>query len=165
MNTPVPELPIHLYDENSPLDGNTGRVSFSAERLVAWSEQDRGDAVEKWCRQICKRKLETIDTWEDDRILQLEDEWLAVEQDIEEDEDDENEERYHQACDDVVREAAGKRVRAREEMRRHSAAIEKLVQEARAHIDAHRPPPQEEHYIGYFIAIAAVAAAAYVAVT
>lgn len=165
MNTPEPELPIHLYDENIPLDGNATRASFSAERLVAWSEQDRCDAIEKWCRQICKRKLEDIDAWEDDRILQLEDEWMSIEQEIEEDEDDENEERYHRACDAVVREAAGKRARAREEMSQHSAAIEKLVQEARAHIDAHSPPPQEEHYVGYFIAIAAVAAVAYVAVS
>lgn len=165
MNTPEPELPIHLYDENTPLDGNTNRISFSAERLVAWSEQDRGDAIEKWCKQIYKRKLESINAWEDDRILQLEDEWMSIEQDVEEDEDDENEQRYHQASDAVVRQAAGRRARAREEMTQHSATIRKLVQEARAHIDAHTPPPQEEHYVGYFIAIAIVAAVAYVAVS
>lgn len=165
MNTPVPELPIHLYDENTSLDGHGSRISYSADRLVAWSEQEGGDAIETWCKQICKRKLEEIDAWEDDRILQLEDESLLIEQDIEEDEDDENEHRYHQACDAVVREAAVKRDRARQEMIQHSAAIAKLVQEAREHIEAHKPPPQEEHYVGYFLAFAAVAAVAYVAVT
>ena len=52
MNTPVPELPIHLYDENTSPDGHGGRISYSADRLVAWSEQERGDAIEKWCKQI-----------------------------------------------------------------------------------------------------------------
>jgi hypothetical protein len=165
MNTSELELPMHIYDETTAPDGTGTRVAYSADRLVAWAEQERGGAIEKWCKQICDRTLENIDAWEDNRILQLEDEWLSIEQDIEEDEDDEHEGRYHLACDTVVREAVSKRDNASKQMVKHSAAIEKLVKEARNHIDAHRPPPQEEHFVGYFLAIAAVAAVAYVVVT
>jgi hypothetical protein len=165
MKTPELELPKHVYDESTAPDGSGTRLTYSAERLVAWAERERGDAIGKWCRQICDRTLENIDAWEDNRILQLEDEWVSIEQDIEDDEDDENEHHYHQACDTVVREAASKRDRARQQMLEHSAAIEKLVREARNHIEAHRPPPQEEHFVGYFLAIAAIAAVAYVVVT
>jgi hypothetical protein len=163
MKTPELELPRHIYDETTAPDGAVTRVTYSADRLVAWSEQERGDAIEKWCKQICDRTLERIDAWEDERILQLEDEWLSVERDMEEDEDDENEDHYHLACEAVVREAAGKRDSARKQMIERSAAIEKLVQEARDHIDAHRPPAQEEHFVGYLLAIAAVATVAYLA--
>lgn len=165
MNTPELELPGHIYDETAAADGTATRVTYSADRLVAWSEQERGDAIEKWCKQICDRRLERIDAWEDNRILLLEDDWLSVEQDTEEEEGDENEGRYHLACEAVVREAASKRDIARKQMVENSAAIEKLVKEARDHIEAHRPPPQEAHFVGYFLAIAAVAAVAYVVVT
>ena len=88
MNTSEPELPQHLYTEATEPDGTATRATIAADKLIAWSEDGRGDAVDSWCQQIHDREIKAIDAWEDDRILQLEDEWIALEQDEDAEYDD-----------------------------------------------------------------------------
>jgi len=165
MNTPEPELPKHLYIESSDPHGPATRLTLAPDKLIAWSESGRGDAIDQWCREICDRKIAAINTWKDNRILQLEDDWASTENHIEDEDDDEAEERYHQACELVVLEAERKRKAARERMAEQKATIEQLVQRAKAFSAAHTPPPQESHMAGYLVAIAALAAVAYVLLT
>jgi hypothetical protein len=153
MNTSEPLLPKHLYIESTAPDGTASRITFAPDKLIAWSEGGRGDAIEKWCEQVCDKKIVAINTWEDNQILYLEDEWASAENDVEEDDEDEDEIRLHLACDAVTREAKMKREIAREQMAEHKAAIEKLVQQARAVNTAHKPPPRENHLVGYLIAV------------
>jgi hypothetical protein len=153
MNTSEPLLPKHLYIHSTAPDGTVTNVTFSPDKLLAWSECGRGDAVDKWCKQICDKKIAAINTWEDNRILQLEDDWASAENDVEDEDEDEDEIRFNLACEAVTREATMKRENAREQMAEHKAAIEKLVRQARASNAAHTPPPQESHLVRYLIAV------------
>ena len=154
MNTSEPVLPKHLYIGPTDPDGTAFKFTFAPEKLIAWSEGGRGDAIEKWCKQACDKKIVAINTWEDNQILYLEDEWASAENDVEEEDEDEDEIHFHLACEAVTREAEMKREIAREQMAEHKAAIEKLVRQARASNTAHTLPPQESHLVRYFIAIA-----------
>ena len=169
MKTSELELPKHLYTVASSPCGTMKKFVFSPDMLITWAEDGRGDAVARLCHEVCDRRIEAIDNWESDRILQLEDEWIAAGNDVDayslEDEDEDNDEhvkRYHEACEAVVREAEMKRARARERMNEHKSAVETLVQEAREFIAAHEPPPAEDHFVGYLLTIGAVMAAGYV---
>ncbi len=164
MNTSVPILPRQLYIESTAPDGTATQVTVVPEKLIAWSEVGAGDAIDNWCKQICDEKIAAINTWEDDRILQLEDEWVSSENNVEEDEEDEEENRYHLACEAVSRDAERKRAIAREQMAEHKAAIDKLVQQTRTVDEAQTPPREEKHLVGYLVvAISAVMAIAIVA--
>lgn len=168
MNASDLELPLHLYTETTDPAGSVlPRVVLDADKLIAWSELGRGDAVEIWCKQFCDRELDAIDAWEDNRILQLEEEWMSIEKDVEEEEEDEDENRYHLACETVAREADARRARARARMVEQRAAIERRVQEARVYIAAHksRAPPEDVPWFDYLLALAGVAALAFVLLT
>jgi hypothetical protein len=155
MNTSEPLLPKHLYIDSTTPDGTVTKVTIAPDKLLAWSEGGRGDAVDKWCKQICDKKIVAINTWEDNRILQLEDEWASAENDVEEEdeEEDEDEIRFNLACEVVSRDAEMKREVAREQMAEHKTAIEKLVRQAKASNAAYTPPPQESHLAKYLIAV------------
>ena len=168
MNTSEPILPKHLYIESTATGGTANKVTFEPEKLIAWSEVGGGDAIDNWCKQICDEKIAAINTWEDDRILQLEDDWVSSENDVEEEDEDEEEKRYHLACEVVSRDAEMKREMAREQMAEHKGVIEKLVRQARTFNAAHTPPKEEKHLVGYLVAVSAVvaiAAVAYVLIT
>ena len=169
MNTSEPILPKHLYIESTAPDETATKVTFAPDKLIAWSEVGGGDAIDNWCRQICDEKIAAINTWEDDRILELEDEWVSSENDVEEEDEDEEEKHYHLACEVVSRDAEKKREIAREQMAEHKAAIEKLVRQARTFNDAHTPPKEEKHLVGYLVvaisAVLAIAVVAYVLIT
>jgi hypothetical protein len=154
MNTSEPLLPKHLYVDSAAPDGTVTKVTFSPDKLIAWSESGRGDAIDKWCKQICDKKIVAINTWEDNQILQLEDDWVSSENNVEEEDEDEEEERYHLACEAVSRDAEMKREVAREQMLEHKAAIEKLVRQARTCNATPIPLPQESHIVRYLIALA-----------
>ena len=165
MNTSELELPKHLYTEASSPCGSMKKVIFSPDMLINWAEDGRGDAITRLCHDVCEKKIQAIDSWESDRILQLEDEWIAAGNDEDayglQDEDEDNDEhvkRYHEACEAVTREAEMKRARIRERMTEHKSAVETLVQEAREFIAAHEPPPAEDHFVGYLLTIGAVLA-------
>ena len=169
MNTSETILPKHLYIESTAPDGTATKVTLPPDKLFAWSEVGGGDAIDNWCKQICDEKIAAINTWEDDRILQLEDEWVSSENDVEEEDEDEEEKRYHLACDVVSRDAEMKRQIAREQMAEHKVAIEKLVRQARTFNEAHTPPREEKHLVGYLVvaisAVLAIAVVAYMLIT
>jgi len=146
-------LPKHLYIDSTDPDGTVTKVTIAPDKLLVWSEGGRGDAVDKWCKQICDKKIVAISTWEDNRILQLEDDWVSSENDVEQEDEDEEEEHYHLACEVVSRDAEMKREVAREQMAEHKTAIEKLVRQAKASNAAYTPPPQESHLAKYLIAV------------
>jgi hypothetical protein len=154
MNTSEPLLPQHLYSDSPEAHGTGSRLTFSPEKLIAWSEDGHGDAIDKWCKHICEKKIVEINTWEDNQILYLEDEWASTENDIEEEDEDEEEIRFHQACEVVTREAEMKREIARVQMDEHKAAIEKLVRQASASNATLTPPLQESQRLRYLIAVA-----------
>lgn len=170
MNTSEPELPQHLYTETTEPGGTATRATVATDKLIAWAEDERGDAVDRWCQQIHDKEIKAIDAWEDDRILQLEDEWMSLEHDedaeYDEDEDeDEDERRYHLACEAVIKEASIKRGGARKRMAENRAAIEALVEQSRAYIETHKPPPHEGHTLEYLVALAVFAAVVYLLLT
>jgi len=166
MNASDLELPPHLYTAATDPDSGRQQVMLNADKLIAWSEQGGGDAVDSWCRQFCDRELDAIDVWEDNRILELEEEWMSDDKDVEDEDEDEDEHRYHLACEAVAREAASKRAGARERLAEHKAAIERRVREARDYAAAHKPPPEEEeHWFEYLLALAGAAAVAFVLLT
>ncbi len=154
MNTSERVLPKHLYIDPADPDGTASKFTFAPDELIAWSEGGHGDAIDKWCKHVYEKKIVAINTWEDNQILYLEDEWASAENDIEEEDEDEDEIRFHLACEAVTREAKIKREIAREQMAEHKAAIEELVRQARAVNAAHTPPPQESHLVRYLIAVA-----------
>ena len=169
MNTSEMQLPKHLYTETPSDCGTFKRVIFSPDSLITWAEDGRGDAITRLCYETCDRKIEAIDAWENNRILQLEDEWIAAGNDedaySDEDEFDDNDEhvrRYHEACEAVARQAEQKRLKARQQMAEHQSAVETLVQEAREFIAAHEPPPQEDNLVVYLLTLGAVIAAGFV---
>ena len=154
MNTSELVLPKHLYIESAAPDGTAPRFTFAPDKLIAWSEDGHGDAIDKWCKQVCDKKIAAINTWEDNQILYLEDDWASAENDIEEEDEDEDEIRFHLACETITREAKMKREIAREQMTEHKAAIEELVRQARTINTAHTPPRQESHAVKYLIVLA-----------
>jgi hypothetical protein len=165
------ELPMYLYTETTSPCGTLTKAIVAPDKLISWAEEGRGDAIVRLCRKVCEKKIEAIDAWESDRILQLEDEWIEAgdEEDVygreDEDEDEDvNEKRYHLACEAVVRKAEKQRARVRERMTEHKTAVEKLVQEAREFVAAYEPPPQEEedNILAYLLGIGAVVTAGYV---
>jgi hypothetical protein len=114
------------------------------------------------CHQVYEKKILEINAWEDDRILQLEDYWLEAENDDDvsgEKDDDENP--YHLACEEIVREAEMKRASVREQMNEHRSNVEKLVEDARRYLATHKTP-QEDHLVEYVFFIVAVCIAGYV---
>jgi len=155
MNTPEPLLPKHLYPDPTGPDGTASRLAYSHDKLLSWSEEGHGDAIDKWCKHVCDEKIDAINTWEDNQILSLEDEWASTERDVEEEYEDEDEDeiRYHLACEAVTGEAEKKREIAREQMAEHKAAIEKLVRQASTSSTPPLPPAQQSHLPRYLIAL------------
>ena len=153
MNDSKPELPGHLYIEKYDPDSYEVIASLAAHKVLAWSQEGRGDAIDKWCEHVAEQKIAAIGAWEDNRFLKLEEQWISVEND---EGDDAEEERYHQACADVARKAELKREHTRLQSTEHRSAIEKLVEESREFIASHEPPPQEDHFFDYVLVTAAV---------
>ena len=158
MNNPEPELPPHLYIEIPDPDSSQTSKMLDTEKLVAWSRYGRGNAIDEWCRQVCARKITAIYEWEEDRHLQLEENWISHEND---EDDDDHEHRYHQACEEVSRMARQKRQATLEQNTEHKSAIEKLVEEARGVIEAHQPP-EEDHFFDYVLVTSIVVLLVYV---
>ena len=158
MNTSEPELPPHLYIEVPDPDDAQIRTTLDTEKLVAWSRYGRGNAIDEWCRKVCARKITAIYEWEEDRHLQLEENWISHEND---EDDDDHEQRYLRACEEVSRTASLKRQAMLEQNADHKSAIEKLVEEARGVIEAHQPPEQD-HFFDYVLVTSIVVLLVYV---
>jgi len=49
------ELPKHLYTETRAPDGTLTDITFIPEKLIAWYEYSRGDALHRWYQDIADR--------------------------------------------------------------------------------------------------------------
>ena len=152
------ELPFYLYTEKKAPDGVVTGLNYKAEKLVAWAESGRGDAVDKLCEQGLARDIETIEAWKDSQFLLLEETWVAVEDGVD---DAANEKQYELACDAVNREAEGKGEIAEQKKKQRKSDIEKLITQSRECL-ANCPAPPESNTSGYLIALAALGVLVYV---
>lgn len=156
-------LPDYLYKKTTSPCGTKTKVIFAPDKLIAWSEQGRGDAIDRLCRQIYERKLGEIDAWEDDRIRQLEDQWLVAENDEDACGRQEGGENHIQlAREAIAREAEIKRASVKDRAADHRNAVEKLIQDAREFIATHQAPQQEDHLVEYLFLIGVASALGYV---
>jgi hypothetical protein len=144
-------LPPSLFSETIGDEDTQARL-VAPERLVSWAEEGRGDAIVKLCLVAYERRLADIDAWESERIRQLE-------EDLREDGDAEilqsrryeHIKHYHTTHEDVIREAEMKRAVCRTHMFEHRAALERLVQEAREFIIAHRMRHEKDDVLAYIL--------------
>lgn len=143
-------LPGHLYMEKRDEHGDLVDVIYLHDRLINWFDHGRG--VTRLCDTVCSDQLAQIDNWEETQLLQLEEQWHAVETG-EDDADNDNERHYHLACDAVTAEAAERRTRVREERDQRHNAIECLVADCTQHLEDNAPPPPTSHATEYTVAI------------
>lgn len=155
-------LPRYLYTEVRDQDGNLTDITLAADKLVDWAAQGYGDAIGSLCREIYDREIDAIHAWEQTRLLLLEEQWMTLENGVD---DDEHEQQYCLDCDAVTGEADARRAAAGVEMERRKAAIEDLVQRANLHLKTRKPAPQESNTFGYLFAVAAFSTLAYVLAT
>jgi hypothetical protein len=162
MKTSELELPSYLYAEEATSPGGDMTRLIAPDKLISWAEEGGGDAIARLCHTVYERKLASIDAWERDRILQLEDEWMAAGND----EDMSgckyvNVKHYHTTREDVARVAEEKRASIKERMTEHQTAIEELVQEAREFISACVAQQDEGDMLAYLFGIIIIIAAGY----
>lgn len=154
-------LPQYLYQEDTSPSGTRARL-IAPEKLISWAEEGRGDAITRLCTAFYERQLATIDAWERDRLMQLEDEWKSAGSD--EDKSSckyENVKHYHTTREDVARVAEQKRASLRKRLSEHQTAIEELVQEAREYIAACVARQDESDMLGYLFGFVVIIAAGY----
>ena len=130
------QLPKHLYTETRSPDGTITDITYAPEKLIAWYEYSRGDALHRWYQDICDREIEAIDGWEDNQFLLQEEAWLEQENGLD---DDAAEAQYDRACQAIAREADSRRDAVMTRIDATKAAIEELVTQSREHIAAHQP--------------------------
>jgi hypothetical protein len=155
------ELPQYLFTEETSPCGTLTRL-IAPDKLISWAEEGGGEAVARLCHTVYERKLASIDAWESDRILQLEDEWKVAGND--EDMSSckyENVKHYHTTRENVARVAEQKRASVKEGMTEHRAAIEELVQEARGFISTCVAQQDDGDMLAYLLAIVVIIVAGY----
>ena len=161
MKTSELELPQYLYTEEISPCGTVTRL-IAPDKLISWAEEGRGDAITRLCHTVYEKRLAGIDVWERDRILQLEEEWMAVGNDENMSSSKyANIKHYHTTREDVVREAELKRASVKKRMIEHQTSIEELVQEAREFISAYVAHQEESDMLAYLLAIVVIVAAGY----
>ena len=153
------ELPFYLYTETRDPEGAGTHITYTADKLVAWADGGKGDAIEKLCQQAYARDVEVIRAWQENQYLLLEETWAAIETGVD---DAENEKQYTLACDAVGREADEKCGLARTRMDERKASLLKLVQQSKDHIAANKPATQESGSSGLLFLLVAAAVLAYV---
>jgi len=152
------QLPKHLYTETRDPDGTITDIVYEPEKLIAWVEYSRGDALHRWYQDICDREIETIDAWEDNQFLLQEEKWLEQENGQD---DDAAEAQYELACEAIAREADSRRNTVMTRIQDTKASIDKLVMESREHIAAHQPAEPVDHTFMILLAIGGAIALVY----
>jgi hypothetical protein len=150
-------LPEHLYKKSRDHQGEVTGVTYLHDRLINWC--DRGKGVQTLCRTVYHDELADISQWEDDQLLMLEEEWLAVENG---EDDDASEAQYHLDCEAITLEADEKRAKAKSQQVERHSAIEELVAQCASHVEEHKPPPRASHAVEYLLAMAALGALTFV---
>ena len=150
-------LPEHLFRETRNQDGEVTGVTYLHDRLVNWF--DRGKGSQDLCQTVYQNELSEIASWEDNRLLLLEEQWLEVENG---EDDDDIEAQYHLDCDAVTREAGERRAAAELQMTERQTSIEALVSQCAEHIEEHAPARRPSHVAEYLLAMAVLGALTYV---
>lgn len=153
------QLPGYLYTETKDDNGVVTDVTYAADKLIAWSGNGCGDAVGKLCEQICSSEIEAIDAREEHQLLLLEEQWLKLENGID---DEEEEAQYDLACDAVAGEAQAQREDARQRRDQRHAAIDRLVLQSLEHMANNTAGQSEGAGGGYLLALAVLAGLAFV---
>ncbi len=166
MKTSEMELPQHLYTKTTSPCGTNTKYTIAPDRLVSWAEEGRGDAINGLCHTVYERRIASINAWESDRMLQLENEWMTAG----DGEDMHSRKFVNVKCypttrEDVAKEAEMKRANVKERSAEHQIALEKLVQEARVFISAHYADQEEDDMLVYLLIIGVIGAFAYVLLT
>jgi hypothetical protein len=160
------ELPQHLYTKTTSPCGTNTKYTIAADKLVSWASEGRGKAINELCHTVYERKIASINAWERDRMLQLEDEWTTAG-----DGEDMysrkflNVKHYPTTCEDVAKDAEMKRANAKERLAEHQIALVNLVQEARGFISTHYADQEEGDMLPYLLILGAIGAFAYVLLT
>jgi hypothetical protein len=153
------QLPGYLYTETKDDNGAVTDVTYAADKLIAWSGNGCGDAVGKLCEQICSSEIEAIDAREEHQLLLLEQQWLKLENGID---DEEEEAQYDLACDAVAGEAQAQREDARQRRDQRHAAIDRLVLQSMEHMASNPVGQSEGAGGGYLLALAVLAGLVFV---
>jgi len=153
------QLPGYLYVETRDDNGVVTDVTYATDKLIAWSGNGCGESVGKLCEQICNSEIEAIDAHEEHQLLLLEEQWLELENGID---DEEEEAQYDIACDAVAGEARAQREDARQRRDQRHAAIDRLVLESMEHMANNSIGQTESTAGGYLLALAAFAGLTYV---
>ena len=148
-------LPQHLYVESKDEEGAVTGIELDADRLLAWAGHGYGNSITHYCDRLLEREIQAIDTWQERRLLLLDEQWQEAENG---EDDDAAEQHYALACDQVLSEAERRRARARGLMARHQAAIEQLVREAEAHLEENRPAEDDNASMGLMFFLLAAGA-------
>jgi hypothetical protein len=153
------QLPRYLYVETKDDGGVVTDVTYATDKLIAWSGHGCGDAVGKLCEQNCNSEIEAIDAREEQQFLLLEEQWLELENGID---DEEEEDQYDIACIAVAEEAQARREDARQRRDQRHAAIDRLVLQSMEHMANDSIGRTETAGSGYLLALAIFAGMAYV---
>lgn len=156
------QLPKHLYTETTAPDGTITDITYAPEKLIAWFEYSRGDALNRWYQDISDREIEAIDAWEDNQFLLQEERWLEQENDLD---DDAAEAQYDLACQAIAREADSRRNAVLTRIDDTKAAIEELVAQSREHIAAHQPDEPVDNTFMVLLALGAAIALVYMLIS
>ena len=141
------ELPEHLYTVTTSPCGTDTKYRIPADKLVSWADKGRGDAIIQLCQTVYERNLAGIDAWERDRLVQLEDDLMTAGDGVDRHKRKYIKVKHHPTTrEDVVKEAEIKRANATERLAEHQIALEKLVQDARAVIEAHYAQEGEDMF-------------------
>ncbi|MGB5177368.1 MAG: hypothetical protein WBP44_01430 [Gammaproteobacteria bacterium] len=151
------KLPRHLYRETLNEDGEVIDVTYLHDRLINWF--DHGKGMQNLCQTVYEKELEDIAGWEEEQLMLLEEQWLEIETG---EDDDENEEQYHLACEAVTREADARRAVAKSQMGQRYSEIEQLVSSCAQHIEEHTPAAHTSHAAEYTLAIILIIVLAFV---
>ena len=157
------ELPEHLYTITTSPCGNDTKYTIRADKLVSWADEGRGDAVIQLCQKIYERNLASIDVWERDRLVQLEDDLMTAGDGIDRHKRKYVKVKHHSTtCEAVVKEAEIMRVHAKDRLGEHQNALEKLVQDARSVVAAHYAQ-EEDDMLPYLLILVVIGAFVYFA--
>ena len=155
------ELPQHLYTMTTSPCGTDTKYRIPADKLVSWANEGPGDAINRLCHTVYERNLASINAWESDRMVELEDDLMKAGDGVDiHSRKYVNVKRHPTIREDVTKEAEIKRANVKELLAEHQIALEKLVQEARSFIAAHYAQ-EEDDMLPYLLILGAIGAFAY----
>jgi hypothetical protein len=152
MSAPELNLPQYLYVEAIGDDGSVTGRELDADRLLVWAGHGYGNSITDYCNRLLEQEFLTIENWQEQRLLQLDEQWQEAENG---EDDDAAEQFYDQACERVLEEASQRRANATAQITQQQSAIEELVRDAEAHLEKNRPAEDDNASMGLMLLLAA----------